>query len=48
MQTKCNRGIDSFTEEECWRLFRFRKCYLAPLFQSMIIPYRYKLKGDQQ
>jgi hypothetical protein len=34
-RANCNRGIDSFSEEECWRMFRFRKEDLPILFQDI-------------
>ena len=45
MQTNNNRGINSFTEEDCWRLFRFRKADLPRLFAELGIPPFLRING---
>ena len=42
----CNRNIDSFTYNECWHNFRFRKEDLHELVLHVDLPVRIHLKGQ--
>ena len=42
-----NRGIDTFSEEECWRNFRFRKPDLIILFQLLQVPFEMRVIGGR-
>lgn len=38
--------MNSFTDEECWRLFRFRKRHLSNLITLLNVPAVFEIKGD--
>lgn len=40
-----DRGIASFTEDECWHSFRFRKSDLADLVDKLGLPAQFRIKG---
>ena len=42
-----NRGIDTFTPEECWRIFRFKKEDLNELKDRLLIPLLFEIKGGR-
>jgi len=42
-----NRGVQSFSDEDCWRLFRFRKIDLPLLIANLSIPLVLKIIGDK-
>jgi len=44
-QGNFNRGINSFTDNECWKLFRFRKADLFLLFHLLGVPQLLPVKG---
>jgi hypothetical protein len=46
-RANCDRRVNSFTEEECWRMFRFRKADLPRLINRLGIPYMFEVKGGR-
>ena len=46
-RVNCNRGIESFTHNECWHFFRFRKDDLARLLIALNLPNFLEVKGTK-
>lgn len=42
-----NRGIASFSPEECWNFFRFRKADLPAIIDKLGLPKELRLKGEK-
>ena len=45
--TNCDRRIDSFTESDCWKYFRYKKEDLSKIVRLLGLPYVIKVKGEK-
>ena len=47
-RTNSNRGVDTFTSNECWHFFRFRKQDLPRLLIALYLPNVEEVKGTKK
>ena len=47
MQGNYNRGVASFSDHDCWRLFRFRRLDLMRLMHLLVVPINFEVKGGR-
>ena len=47
LQENFNRGVASFSDHDCWRLFRFRRLDLERLMHLLALPINFEVKGGR-
>ena len=47
LQENFNRGVATFSDHDCWRLFRFRRLDLERLMHLLALPINFEVKGGR-